>query len=111
MSNFTPGPWSAHIQRSKAGDDLGWIIEHSNGRIGWASLAYADTNQEAAKNDPAREANARLIAAAPDMLAALIDLDARLRECGALHTAEDAYDSFYRGIVEEAIRRATGEGK
>jgi hypothetical protein len=45
------------------------------------------------------------------MLAALIDLDARLRECGALHTAEDAYDSFYRGIVEEAIRRATGEGK
>jgi len=63
----TPGPWTASIQRSKSGEDLGWIVEHSNGRIGWASLAYRDTNAEATADDPAREANARLIAAAPDL--------------------------------------------
>jgi hypothetical protein len=70
-AQFTPGPWKAHIQRSKQGDDLGWIVEFNNGRIGWASLAYADINREAEKDDPAREANAHLMAAAPRMYAAL----------------------------------------
>jgi hypothetical protein len=74
MSKHTKGPWTAHIQRSKNQDDLGWIIEHANGRIGWASLAYADTNKEASQDDPAREANARLIAAAPDLLALVKEL-------------------------------------
>ncbi|MEE3046621.1 MAG: hypothetical protein VX620_15335 [Pseudomonadota bacterium] len=68
QTKHTPGPWKSYILRSKAGRDLGWIVEHSNGRIAWTSLAYADTNKEADKNDPAREANARLIAAAPDLL-------------------------------------------
>lgn len=67
MFTHTPGPWASRIQTSKEGRDLGWIIEHGNGRIGWASLAYADTNKEAGADDPAREANARLIAAAPDL--------------------------------------------
>ena len=70
-AKHTPGPWEASIQRSKDGRDLGWIVEHVNGRIGWASLAYAHTNKEADEADPAREANARLIAAAPELLEAL----------------------------------------
>jgi hypothetical protein len=75
------GPWKAHIQRDKAGRDLGWIIEHENGRIGWASLAYADTNKEAEADDPARAANAHLIAAChPAALRALLDL---LKAAGA----------------------------
>ena len=64
----TPGPWKAKMQRNRYNHDLGWIIEHGNGRIGWASLAYADTNSEATKSDPARKANALLIASAPDIL-------------------------------------------
>jgi len=35
--------------------------------------------------------------------ATLTDLDARLIECGALHTAEDAYDTSYRGMVIDAL--------
>ena len=71
MSKHTPGPWKARMQYSRNGRELGWMVEHSNGRIGWASLAYADTNEEAPAEDPANAANARLIAAAPDLVEAL----------------------------------------
>ena len=72
MSKHTPGPWYAEAQRqSGTGAFLGWIIEHSSGRVGWESTAFKSTNREAAADDPVREANARLIAAAPDLLDAL----------------------------------------
>lgn len=59
-------------------------------------------------------ANARLIAAAPDMYEALKSIDARLRECMAIGlglTAADVYDSFYREIVRAALAKASGESK
>ena len=73
MSAHTPGPWIASVQRSKEGRHLGWIVEASEGRggrIGWPSRAYADTNEEAPRDGKEQEANARLIAAAPDLLGA-----------------------------------------
>lgn len=97
-AKHTPGPWEASIQRSKDGRDLGWIVEHVNGRIGWASLAYAHANKEADEADPAREANARLIAAAPELLEALMDCREALRRAGA--TGELA-------VVDAAIEKAT----
>ena len=36
-ATHTPGPWTARLQRSRDGKDLGWIIESRLGRIGWAS--------------------------------------------------------------------------
>ena len=102
MSAHTPGPWTASIQRNKAGDDLGWIVEHSNGRIGWASLAYRDANVEATPEDPAREANARLIAAAPDLLTAL-----------RVAVRQNAHDLLMTGeelrTCEAAIAKAEGK--
>ena len=98
MNTHTPGPWTARIQKNKSHADLGWIIEHSNGRIGWASLAYADTNREAGADDPSREANARLIAAAPDLLAALE---------GVLRVADRATVEF--DAARAAIAKARGQ--
>lgn len=66
------------MQFSKSGRELGWLIEYPNGRIGWASLACVDTNEEAPVADPVNAANARLIAAAPDLLEALRCADAML---------------------------------
>jgi hypothetical protein len=114
----TPGPWVARLQTNVHGADLGWIIEHSNGRIGWASLAYADMNDEAGKDDPARDANARLIAAAPDMLAALQAICATASDLTEDVLCEFANDKSDPTAAEEArsmlaaraaLSRATGE--
>lgn len=97
-AKHTPGPWDARIQRGKDGRDLGWIIEHGNDRIGWSSLAYADTNREADATDPAREANARLIAAAPDLLEALKRAENWLSEWASAEP--------YLAIIRAAIAKA-----
>lgn len=113
-AKHTPGPWTASIQRSKEGRDLGWIVEHNNGRIGWASLAYANTNREAIASDPAREANARLIAAAPELLAVVQEACAIF---DANHEGGDEYngdlasdlwkDEIHRKLTA-ALSKATG---
>jgi len=62
------------MQKHENGSALGWIIEVDTGRggrIGWASRAYVDTNEEAQPESDEVFANAHLIAAAPDLLAAL----------------------------------------
>lgn len=120
-AKHTPGPWNARIQRSRAGQDLGWIVEFSNGRIAWACLAYADTNDEAKKDDPAREANAHLIEAAPELLEAceasldeMIGLRAYLTTCDPTVLVENI-DSVAHKMnevrlkVEAAIQKAKGE--
>jgi hypothetical protein len=73
MSKPTPGPWSARMQVSSRGDNLGWIIEHKNGRIVWSSYSMAYPNAGEQSPYPIGGANARLIAAAPDLLAACQD--------------------------------------
>jgi len=54
MSTFTPGPWEA-----ESGGGRGAWIKGATGE--WAALACGDT-------DGSADANARLIAAAPDLL-------------------------------------------
>lgn len=54
-------------------------------------------------------ANARLMAAAPELLGALIAIDKRLTECAAIPaSAADAYDSDFQEMVRDAITKATG---
>lgn len=70
-AQHTPGPWTASMQRSRCGKYLGWIVEHSNGRIGWSSYATAVPNEGEGPPYEIGGANARLIAAAPELLEAL----------------------------------------
>lgn len=59
----TPGPWSFLIDESGSGDEIfGYDVSAADGR----SIVYYDNN-----DDPQTEANARLIAAAPELLEAL----------------------------------------
>ena len=102
-AQHTPGPWGARQQyQDRTGRPLGWIIEHAGGRIGWECTAYASTNSEAAPDDPARAANARLIAAAPDLLSALA---AMLTHMGM---DEDEYNKPTFEQARAAIAKATG---
>lgn len=106
-TKHTPGPWKAEEQFAKVGKDapphsLGWIINHSNGRIGWSSYATAVPNEGEERPFPIGAANARLIAVAPDMLAEL---------CTAVLLADEAADAFRRaGLPNQSDEAArTGE--
>ena len=67
----TQGPWTARMQERKGGTALGPIVEFVGGRIGWSSFATAEPNEGEGKPYRQSMANARLIAAAPDLLEAL----------------------------------------
>jgi hypothetical protein len=73
MSMHTPGKWAARQQfQARTGRSLGWIIETEDGsRIGWSD--YADATTKKGEEAPFEQSgeNARLIAAAPDLLEAL----------------------------------------
>lgn len=63
MSGHTPGPWSLIVDDAGDGSEIyGFDVSAPNGR----GIAYYDAN-----DDPETEANARLIAAAPELLEAL----------------------------------------
>ena len=68
----TTGPWVAHKYPTKRG--YGFVIQSKQSRgISIASLSPGDTTD---RIEPIAEANARLIAAAPDMLSALVRVEA-----------------------------------
>jgi hypothetical protein len=65
--SYTPGPWklterSGYYEILAASEDCDWY-----GEAGMHAVAYADTEID----EPEQRANARLIAAAPDLLSAL----------------------------------------
>lgn len=61
----TPGPWRFYLQ----GDSTRYIVTKS--RVGAAGSSYDDVAHVDVKRTEEGEANARLIAAAPELLAAL----------------------------------------
>lgn len=116
MSGHTPGPWGAPYWDSNPGD-RGWWIH--NGKQGAAEYAVAVTFSL----NPQGEADARLIAAAPELLEALYE---GRRAIGDHHAPNDCYATGpmtgdeYRDLVQcpacsfiamydAAIAKAKGE--
>lgn len=100
MSKHTPGKWKIGI--ATVG---GFWIKDANG-IDVVSCD-GDTFRYGSISN---EANANLIAAAPDLLEALKELRKRLIKCSADPiSAAEAYDSFYQDIVLSAINKAEGK--
>lgn len=92
MDKPTPGPWSFD------GPDYNIII--------WG--AKPETRVCFLTSDGPTKANARLIAAAPDLLEALTDCVKRLRSCAKLHGNADFAVDGLCGQFEEVIAKATG---
>jgi len=110
---YTPAPWTARI------DPTGehWHIDHKNtGNAkdatcnGWTSLAIV-FNAGGWEDDPEGEANARLIASAPELLEALQECIDELflihSKYGDHQNAIDHCPALGKG--ELAIQKATGE--
>lgn len=103
-NNFTPGPWEVYHTVS-----AGWVVRRQVERPGYTglapicSMAWFQFDIPGIIDDGISEANARLIAAAPEMLLAL-QYVRNFGSRGDTHSGESV--SFF---VEEAIRKATGE--
>ena len=90
-AQHTPGQWAVS----------GFIV--NSGAPNYTPVADCETDNEW------MVANARLIAAAPELLAALKDIVDRLTLCAELGaTAHEAFDSFYQNLASDAIAKATG---
>ena len=101
MSDFTPGPWEAQFGEAYfvTGPDLGRVAMMMNLKGAYGLLGRRSGDEVAA--------NTRLIAAAPDLLAALQDVDALWMHHSIAHG--DGKISPLHEKVIAAIARATGE--
>ena len=108
MSNHTPGPWK-HIEgtasimahKTVANDSEGY--DYDVAQVERIDGAYS------AKNDPESQANARLIAAAPELLEALNKLVTALeqsRRVVHIGGAHDKYEIAYHIGADNPVRRA-----
>lgn len=97
MSTHTPGPWSVHRPYQAQFESSGFFVFTDDGRGNGVHIpAFEEDGAEAA-------ANARLIAAAPDLLTALRRIaDGSVNALEAHEVAE-----HYRYIARAAISKAT----
>ena len=110
MSRHTPGPWTYDSEFASYGYDIRVDVENFEDRV-WVATAMSDHDNEPRFPLSGNvEANARLIAAAPELLAA----------CEALLEEHDqTYDGGPIGLeylaaieaAQRAVRKATGETK
>jgi hypothetical protein len=98
----TPGPWSAHYSRTDPYDE--WII----GGEGFVPvIAFVIRDEESNPDGATVEANARLITAAPELLATLKDVIAHLRSI-TLDPGDEEDDAPALVAAEALIARAEG---
>jgi hypothetical protein len=106
----TPGPWV--IGSQVTGDGFNLWSESTNDVVAWVAPLRNSVDEESGcrEVDPAdmhQHPDARLIAAAPDMLEALHRADAALSLLCAMGTA-DRHDRSALDQIRAAIAKATG---
>lgn len=107
MSAHTKGPWSfneAETGYYAFGHD--WLIVRSNAYKGdsrWMALATIDSTQSCHMTVDEQKANARLIAASPELLFALSQI------VSELPAKRDWLNPDIERIARAAIAKATGE--
>ena len=95
-SKHTPGPWNVYRKSDAAPNDLPWVAATGNRVL--AFVAY----ESILKDDLARaDANARLIAAAPDLLETL-----KLFVSEYVELVESGDAGFWDAETEEKVKQA-----
>ena len=100
MDKHTPGPWNVVLEDQR--DYIGHYIDDGNKTIAETVCAEAGTVSEE------EAANARLIAAAPELLAALEDVELRCTQARIASTIgrEKGRVDFLRGELERIAGQA-----
>lgn len=91
MTKHTPGPWTIE---TPMGEETPWIVEAGKQSYEWRCIAIVPVKPED-EDDllvPEARANLRLISAAPDLLAAILNSD----------------DAHWTPAMRAAIKKATG---
>lgn len=107
-TQHTPGPWKVNTAQKESWNSVGLIIHAPDGSAIAMSGGY---------NSDECKSNARLIAAAPKMLEALKEAEARLRSLAHIFNAPNFTDRYddgplterTLGIVTDAIAQAEGK--
>ena len=107
MSGHTQGPWALKQGKYGGPHEIQWAPGKSYGTVASVSMAGFQELPEAL-SDAERLANARLIAAAPEMLAALLKLVEAVDPAVGGLTLED-WATEPVADARAAIARATGE--
>ena len=115
MSKHTPGPWTVHFHDSQEWHITALKGEPRLGHTEWHALAIAYGNDKTPyEGRDIAEANARLIAAAPDLLEACKAAALTLREF-ARHCHESGWNNLGSEVgkaaipLEAAIAKAEGQ--
>jgi hypothetical protein len=108
-ATFTPGPWDYHSEMKSDGTNSVTVFCPANQKhpfIDYGTLAFLPANTRAWdwQKMEEQEANARLIAAAPDLLAALELLIGVYSVSHSPDTRQDCWDE-----AREAIAQARGQ--
>lgn len=104
-AQHTPGPWQA--RGSHKCDDFGIVVQNDAAEGGWMVVAecFSDLRRSGERAVEEAAANARLIAAAPDLLDALERLSA---QCDRLRMPGQPMSDAEKN-AHAAIAKATGQ--
>ncbi|HHA2880671.1 hypothetical protein [Stenotrophomonas maltophilia] len=103
-SKHTPGPWG--IEQT---DDTNWIgfMRPDGKKVELIVCTTSRDNFFKPETQERNDANARLIAAAPELLAALVKAERLFREIGFIAAADSARPESLWNEINNAIAKAT----
>lgn len=107
-ATHTPGPWQLLRMEGYARDyDYRIRVE---GEVITGTIAQLLDWEIRPETEAQQYKNAVLMVSSPDLLEVLQSLKARMEECAAIPScsASEAYDSFYREMIDAVIAKATG---
>jgi hypothetical protein len=105
-TQHTPGPWF-YLK----GDEWSHSVVTYHGELPDGSQSCWTVAGINKQREPEHQANAHLIAAAPELLAALLDVQKRIKEADEWWIGVKERGGFDEKMIDAVIAKATGKSK
>lgn len=108
MKEHTPGPWRINVSGSEVGVNYSFLARKKNG---WVNILKGNSKHDGITRATCAEAaaNARLIASAPDMLAALVMAERKLSAYVGVCGGDKELTDEVLPLCRAAVAKAQGE--